>query len=335
MMRIAQRMYHFFQRVLRESKQFPRRTKNFGLKVSLATFWDGLIPPGKNQHYIKTIEEYVDAYMKPLTNFYSTQSVLLPASQPAPKIVPVWCCWWQGVENLPELVAMCNQRLEQVLPRDKTELHMITLDNYKNYVDIPDYIIRKFEHGLMSMTALSDVLRVMLLRKYGGFWIDSTVLISDNFPIDFISGKFFTQKMYDPDKWRREACKGRWCGFLMAGPKEHIIFRYLEDAFLQWWKDYDCVIDYVILDYFLLAAYKTVTCIKEEIDSVPDNNIDIFEMYKVLHLPYSQELMARLRKNNTLHKLTYKIDLIRETLDGQQTLYGYLLDAIAKHTRKL
>lgn len=121
----------------------------------------------------------------------------------------------------------------------------------------------------------------------------------------------------------------------MAGPKEHIIFRYLEDAFLQWWKDYDCVIDYVILDYFLLAAYKTVTCIKEEIDSVPDNNIDIFEMYKVLHLPYSQELMARLRKNNTLHKLTYKIDLIRETLDGQQTLYGYLLDAIAKHTRKL
>ena len=86
---------------------------------------------------------------------------------------------------MPELVKMCNDRLRQVLP-DEAEIHMITEKNYKEYVELPDYIIQKFKTGKMSITALSDVLRVALLSEYGGFWIDSTVFVSGAFPKEFI-----------------------------------------------------------------------------------------------------------------------------------------------------
>jgi hypothetical protein len=78
-------------------------------------------------------------------------------------------------------------------------------------------VIEKFEAGKMSITALSDILRVTLLAQYGGFWIDSTVFISDHFPMEFIQRDYYAQRMYDPVKWKHEACKGRWCGFLMGG----------------------------------------------------------------------------------------------------------------------
>lgn len=328
-MRLLQRAYHFGQRIVRESKQFGKHYKNFGFRIAVTIFVDGLIPPGKSLHYISIIENYVDDYMKSLTKKYADESLPSPANgnHEDDKTIPVWCCWWQGESGMPELVEMCNRRLKQALP-ENAELHMITMKNYRNYVQIPEHIMKKYRDGLISMTALSDVLRVMLLRKYGGMWIDATVFISGEFPKEFLSGNFYTQKMYDPQKWHREACKGRWCGFLMAGPKEHIIFRYLEEAFIQWWKDFDCVIDYVILDYFLLAAYKTVPVIRQQIDAVPDNNIDIFEMYQVLDKPYTEQLLKRLKKNNVLHKLTYKIELVKTTADGEKTLYGYLLDHV-------
>ena len=39
-------------------------------------------------------------------------------------------------------------------------------------------------------------------------------------------------------------------------------------------------------------------------------------------------MYARVTQNNTLHKLTYKMDLCKETAEGEMTLYGYLLKEV-------
>ncbi len=328
MKKLIMRGIHFAQRIIKESKAFHGHRKNFGYRVAWRIFIDGIIPPGKSVKYISTIEKYVANYLEPLIAEYQKD-----AYQPTPGLettlekVPVWCCWWQGVEKMPEIIRMCTDRLKMVLPKD-VELHMITEKNYNQYVSIPDHIMQKFQQGKMSITAFSDILRVTLLSQYGGFWIDSTVLVSGEFPKEFVTQNFYAQRMFDPVKWNREACKGRWCGFMMAGSKDNIIFRFLRDAYYMWWKDYDDVIDYVILDYFLLAAYHKIPAVKEQIDAVPNNNEDVFEMYKVLHLPYSEELFANLTKRTVMHKLTYKIDLVKATNQGEDTLYMHLLKCV-------
>lgn len=329
-MRVVQRGYHFIQRIIRGLKKIPRNISNFGLKIALISYWDSLFPPEKKPKYISAIEAYVDNYLNELIKKYKKETYK-PFDHMITEFekIPVWCCWWQGIDHMPELVAMCNKRLQDVLP-EKAQLHIITEKNYQEYIQLPSYIMEKVNSKKMSITALSDIIRVLLLSKYGGFWIDSTVFVSGEFPEEFITSNYYSQKMYDPKKWVHEACKGRWCGFMMAGSKDNIIFRFIRDAYLQWWKDHDDVIDYVILDYFLLAAYKNIDVIKEMIDNVPDNNIDVFEMYKVLHLPYSDELWGKLTEKTCMHKLTYKIDLVKETEKQEPTLYAYLLSKVGR-----
>ena len=121
-----------------------------------------------------------------------------------------------------------------------------------------------------------------------------------------------------------EACGCNWCGFSMAGPKGSVVFRFMKDAFAKWWANFDTVIDYVLIDYLLLTGFRHVPAIHEIIDAVPDNNEDIFAMYGKLNQPYTEEQYRELTRRNVMHKLTYKMDLQKQTENGELTLYGYL-----------
>lgn len=327
------RTKHFLQRISLENKAFSARLKEYGWKVSSAAYLDGLFPPEKHPFYIRTVEQYVDRFMVPIVEKYKNWTEDQMPPRPAGK-VPVWCCWWQGEDQMPELVRLCNTRMKQLFPHDEAELHLLTKENYKDFVTLPDHILQKFEAGKMSITALSDVLRVALLAQYGGFWIDATVFISDTFPREFLRHDYYAQRMYDPVKWRNEACKGRWCGFLMGGRPGNVIFLLLRDAFYEWWKDHNSVVDYVILDYFLLSGYKSLPSITRQIDTLPDNNVGVFDMYGKLHLPYSPGLYENLTRDTNLHKLTYKIDLYKQTQDGSPTLYAHLLQMVFGEVEK-
>lgn len=328
MKRFFQRAYHLSQRIVRESRQTLPRIKTYGVKVALTAFWDGLIPPGKTEHYISVIQNYVNGFAQETIDSYCKQ-------EPQPVIVqdqrhkkiPVWCCWWQGEEQMPELVRLCRARLKQVLPPE-AEPHLITLTNYREYVEIPEHIVRKFEAGIITMTTMSDVLRFALLTRYGGYWLDATVFFSGDIPKEYFSGKFFCQRMTDSPQSKREACKGNWCGFSMAGEAGNIVFRYMLDVFSEWWKQYDSIIDYVLIDYLLMAGFQGVPAIHQVIDEVPNNNEEIFLLYQHLNDPYSPELYRQLTAHNVMHKLTYKMDLMKKTADGRQTLYGYLCEKI-------
>jgi hypothetical protein len=249
--------------------------------------------------------------------------------------LPIWCCWWQGEEQMPEIVQMCHTRLKQVIPKDEAELHLITLKNYKEYVNIPAHIIEKFEKGIVTMATMSDVLRFQLLNRYGGYWLDATVFFTGAIPEEYFTKEFFCQRMAkDPEKVRREACKGNWCGFSIKGCAENVIFRYMNDAFSLWWKKHDDIIDYVLIDYLLWTGYRKIPAIRSIIDTVPDNNEDIFELYQALNEPYSEELYRRKTQRNVMHKLTYKMDLHKQTEDGQLSLYGWLLNTVVKESKK-
>ncbi len=323
-MSIASRAKHLFERIRVQTKSFSPRRKEYGWKVAWSSFWDGIIPPGKSKRYIKTIEAYVDKAMSPVVEKYKNfDEPFLPYKT---EKIPVWCCWWQGEEQMPEIVRLCYSRLKSLIPND-AELHLLTEKNYRQYVTIPEHVLQKFKKGKMCTAHFIDVLRLALLVEYGGFWIDATVFISGDFPGEYLHHDYYAQRMYNCgiEQTKREACKGRWSTFLVSGRRNLLLFRYLLDAHCEWWRTHDSVIDYVTFDYMWLSGYKGVPAIKKMVDGVPNNNIHTFDMYKKLHLAYTDELYHELTKENNLHKLTYKIDLYQKTKDGQETLYAYLL----------
>lgn len=328
MNRIAQRAVHFWERIRRESSSFPMRWSVYGPKIACLTFLDGIIPPGKHTWYIKAVSEYVDNYLQDLVDEYNSQEDAVHERVLNEK-VPIWCCWWQGESQMPELVKMCHERLKQVIPMDRAQLLLITMDNYRDYVELPEHILDKFERGIITMTTMSDVLRFALLAKYGGYWLDATVFFTGDIPVAYFETDFFCQRMTGNTAYiKREACGGNWCGFSMAGVKDCVIFRFMNDAFSKWWRDHDSIIDYVLIDYMLLTGYRYVPAIRRIIDQVPDNNEDIFEMYQVLNQPYSEALYNRLTKRNVMHKLTYKMELKKSVEANRLTLYGYLQNEV-------
>ena len=86
----------------------------------------------------------------------------------------VWFCWFQGIENAPLIVRICLDSLKRYLP-DK-EIIIVDEGNRQQYVSFPDHIEKRWKKGQIPPTQFSDLLRLELLIKYGGTWIDSTVL---------------------------------------------------------------------------------------------------------------------------------------------------------------
>lgn len=58
----------------------------------------------------------------------------------------IWICWWQGLEQAPELVKVCVNSIQKNAGNHR--VIVLTDDNYKDYVDIPEWVEEKRIKGL-------------------------------------------------------------------------------------------------------------------------------------------------------------------------------------------
>ncbi len=87
-----------------------------------------------------------------------------------PKII--WWCWLQGLDDAPQIVKACFNSLKQLTGYS---LKVIDNSNWREYLELPGYIVKKWEKKQIPPALFSDLLRLELLIMYGGTWIDSTV----------------------------------------------------------------------------------------------------------------------------------------------------------------
>ncbi len=320
------RVWHLIQRISKETASFPKNVKNFGWKVAGYIWKDRVFLGRGKQKYITVVQEFIDREFSGLGEEYRNKQVVYPDN---PKVNTVWCCWWQGEEDMPEIVKVCVASIKAALPSD-IKFVLITKYNFQEYLSLPQYILEKLNNGVMSITAFSDILRVNLLSKYGGFWIDATVFIPNKMPAKLFESIYFTQKFASGEACPREACLGKWAGFLQCGIAEFFLFAYVRDAYNLWWKKYDCLIDYVILDYIIMSAYKQIPYIKEVIDKVPANNEKLWVMQKLLNEKYNEEVYAEYCTTQYFNKFARTLRPNKE-VDGKLTYYGYICDKFLKY----
>jgi hypothetical protein len=96
-------------------------------------------------------------------------------SENIPKII--WSFW--DNPELPEFVKKCQQNWKKYAPN--YEIKLLNKNNITEYVDMPNNW-----HDLPAYR-ISDVLRLKLLEKYGGIWMDASILLLDN-PDNFVEG---------------------------------------------------------------------------------------------------------------------------------------------------
>ena len=232
----------------------------------------------------------------------------------------IWIFWWQGYNEAPCLVKKCIDSITKNAGNHSVVL--ITKENWKNYADIPDYIIEKVEKGVITLTHFSDILRMALISKHGGLWLDATIFVPREIPKYCFELPYFSIH-YETST--SKIAKGKWAGFCQAGQKNSIIHSFCRDIFFSYWKKYNKLVDYFFIDYVMLAGYNNISDFKKLVDAVPLNNQGIKELDKHFNDEYSKELLDNILPKSTFFKLNWKRDYKKE-INGKKTLYGYFLE---------
>ena len=90
---------------------------------------------------------------------------------------PIWVLWWQGVDGMPKLVKVCYQSI--LRNAGKHPVHLITKQNISEYTNIPKLIYDKMEAGCITLTHLSDIVRMSLLQSWGVFgWMPQSLSLN-------------------------------------------------------------------------------------------------------------------------------------------------------------
>lgn len=231
---------------------------------------------------------------------------------------PVWVLWMQGYDNAPTIVKKC---IDSIRNATAHPVHLITEENLDSYYDFPDFIKDKLASGIITKAQFSDILRFTLLSEYGGIWIDATIFIPKAIPEEVFKREFFTCKR--PKRESGYVSEYRWTSFLNGCQKNCVIQKAAKELFFEYWKKFDYLVDYLLVDYSLLIVYNNVLRARELIDELPYNNIRIEELQELMSEEYDAEKYNELinSTDTSFFKLSWRMDFPKEK-NGRKTFYG-------------
>lgn len=225
------------------------------------------------------------------------------ADGPLPKII--WTGWLQGVDRAPDLVKACWQ--SQCEHFAGYEQRILTLDNYRQWVTLPEEVVERYERGQIPAAHFCDLLRFAVLHKYGGVWLDATVFCT-GMEAPRQAARWFTIEespltifRYYPEKSLQPTGLSTW--FIAARPRTHIIDTVLR-ALLAYWNDYDCLVDYYHTHLFLSTALRNNPAYLQTMPRA--NSRHSLLLADALSSPYNEDHWQDLVEHVCFHKLNFR-----------------------------
>lgn len=220
------------------------------------------------------------------------------------QIGKVWICWFQGLENAPDIVQACVNSVKKVLS-DK-EIVLLTTKNYTDYIELPAYIIHKWQKGMIGMAHFSDILRISLLAKWGGMWIDSTVLCTDRVFFDEISSlPIFVFKQLDLiNRDKQPILASSW---FISSVSNNPIIVLTRDLLYAYWNKHDLLINYFVFHMFFSMACRKYSDEWNEIPTFNNNTPHVLMIE--LKNNYSEYRWNQIMRMSDIHKLSRYNDI--------------------------
>lgn len=275
-------------------------------------------------HLLKKHDVMIEYYEKTFSDFldtYSFERDTLPDHSDMSDCI--WVCWWQGEDCIPPLVRRCIESIK--MHAGNHPVILLTENNYKDYVHIPEWVEDKKNKGMITLTNYSDLLRLSLLAEHGGMWLDATFFCTDDCLDEYFQMPIWSIKR--PDYAHASVASGYFAGYSLACDAKHRwVFATIRDYFLNYWRNMDSMVDYLMIDYMIVLAQKYNVEISEAFKKIPENNPLCDELFKALNKPYDAEEWRKIKKDTSLFKLTWKQEFPTER-HGKETFYAKLLSA--------
>lgn len=234
----------------------------------------------------------------------------------------IWVCWLQGEDSMPELVKLCIRSLKKNAP-EGAQVVLLTGENIGQYADFPDYVYRNLKSGRLTLTHFSDLLRMQLLSKYGGLWVDSTVFVSDRIPEAYLEAELYSIQMWDKENRYRNVYYSGLTSFLLEGTTDCMVYDFCYRFFLEYQKKYGHLMDVHPINLCFRMLYERFPEVRDAIDAIGPNNREVYTLFDHLSEPFDQAQWEKLTGNQIFHKLNWRKTFPKE-LGGKQTIYGYM-----------
>ena len=237
----------------------------------------------------------------------------------------IFICWFQGFNNAPEIVQQC---LRSWIYYNSTTWNIIKLDNS----NLGEYInMDEFADPQISKNHLSDIIRIMILNRYGGVWVDATTFC--NRALDEWLDPYTRSGFFAFERPNNEILIASW--FMYSEPGNYITSEW-EKITLEAFKKNNQPV-YLIIHYLFNHLYNNDQKFRKLFDTMPkapsnlSNNgvgphfiqtVGIFNNITDGLISYIQAKMT------PLFKLTHKCDFQNEYND--KTIVHYLFSTIAQ-----
>jgi mannosyltransferase OCH1-like enzyme len=208
---------------------------------------------------------------------------------------PVWQYWDTGPDNAPEIVKACMRSVRRHV-KDR-EIIVLTDKSLEQYVEMPDVFLKVRP---ISKPHFSDLLRVTLLSKYGGTWLDATVLLTGPIREEILRSSFFA--------FRRDEDPIVVSSWFLHSSAHHPLVEAMRQSLLDYWKHNDALIHYFTLHFIFEGLTSLYRSLRKEWDAcIPMRAYPWpHEMQANLLKRYDAALYDQIASETNIHKLTFK-----------------------------
>ncbi len=226
-----------------------------------------------------------------------------------PKIL--WHYWAQGWENAPYVVKECYKSCQHYA----ADWKIIDLDdsNIGDYIEIPEAVKSIPDFPIQP---ISDLIRILLLKKYGGVWIDATVFLNRNLT------EFLTPLQHDFFCFSREPGAQGMSSWFLAAAKDSRIASVFADTYLEvltsdafwernkkYFKSWRGSPEYFIFHSTFASLQKKNSLFKELTAKMPyaDSYLPHRGFFQKWHREASREVVAEAVEQIPLYKFAHTI----------------------------
>lgn len=184
---------------------------------------------------------------------------------------PIWVCWLQGEREMPENLKPYIATIQK--NRGAHPLYFLDLPDAQSLVEIPQIILESVENGRISRAHLADYIRICILEKFGGIWLDTTIILDSPLPDSIFDYPFWSVKNLDFFPYSPVIPGGlQWQIYAIASCRDALFYKALRRLFEFYVRSETGKINYFFVYYLSEILRERVPILREEYAQVKPNN---------------------------------------------------------------
>ena len=279
----------------------------------------------------KLIRRHLDNEFAPISQKYS--NIKTSDNGKIPHII--WIMWWQGENSMPEIPKACLKSVRKWA--SAWDIRIITKENYQKYIDLSDVINYSsqycFNQQRLTIQYMSDLVRMRILYKYGGLWLDATMFALNNRIFDLLDTQsFFTikldEKIINNHKLNSSIYtpgKGGFCDSVWGTYPQNPFFEFINECMTLHLHKHKTVWDYFIIEYSILICLENCRDIARQFDKIPISNPDLYWLEKHAFDRFEQSEFEKINLSSSIFKLNWKMKSEEKKVTNGDSFLDHIL----------